>query len=77
MISPEAGRNDHIHGDEHFTEYEEFRVTVTVIKQIVISIMATEQIKALECAQEAMRHEMYVEMIDDAEISNVTYEVSE
>jgi hypothetical protein len=39
--------------------------------------MATEQIKALECAQEAMRHEMYVEMIDDAEISNVTYEVSE
>ena len=37
-LHPDTGYNDHIHGDEHLTEYEEFNVTVVITKKIVINI---------------------------------------
>jgi len=76
-LHPDAGRNDHIHGDEHLSEFEEFNVTVTVIKKIVINILAKDSIDALECVKENMGYELYVSEIDDAEIIDTKYEVSE
>ena len=72
-----AGRYDNIHGDEHLTEYEEFNVTVVITKKIVINILAKDCIDALECVKENMNYELYVDLIDDAEIVDTKYEVSE
>ena len=76
-LHPDTGRNDHIHGDEHLTEYEEFNVTVVITKKIVINILAKDCIDALECVKENMNYELYVDLIDDAEIVDTKYEVFE
>jgi len=75
-LHPDAGRNDHIHGDEHLSDHYDFEVTITVTRTILVKVSASDPVEAKERVQDAFEDCDFEDQLSDAENDSVVYEVS-
>jgi hypothetical protein len=72
---PEAGRNDHIHGDEHLTGNYDYKVLVKVTRTILVRVSALSSTVALSQVKDAFEDCEFEDFITDAENDDVVYEL--